>query len=248
MSRTACSAPRVQWFRKNDWSLKTAWKEVVYAHLETAYQEIGGINLGSGFQDPEDMLRSIPVWRLVFENDRITSVMVFKEKRGCLKMVAYAAANASQEIKKNDLKCMLRYSYAEISGGLLVAVLKQFGSSVRRHILSANNVFKDRETFTLQEAGSEVLESAENAAILERLKKDFPEIIPHVYVRVIGGRMKVKLMVGRLYKGTVPFTATRVIAQGKAILKQMKREALAEFSGMRAGLIWAGGMVGKAGC
>jgi len=248
MSRTTCSAPIVQWFGNNDTSLKAAWKNVVYAHLETAYREIGGINLGSGFQDPEEMVRSIPVWRLVFENDRLTSVMVFKEKRRCLKMVAYAAGNASKCVKQNDLKCMVRYSYAEISGGLLVAVLKQFGPSVRRHILSADKIIEDREIFTLEEAGSEVLESAENAEILARLKRDFPEIVPHLYIRKIGGKAKVKLVVGRLYKGTVPFAATRVMAQGKAVLKRMKREALAELSGMRAGLSWAGRMVGKAGC
>lgn len=204
--------------------------------------------MGSGFQDSEEMVRSIPVWRLVFENDRLTSVMVFKEKRRCLKMVAYAAGNASKCVKQNDLKCMVRYSYAEISGGLLVAVLKQFGPSVRRHILSANKMIEDREIFTLEEVGSEVLESAENAEILARLRSGFPEIIPHLYIRKIGGKAKVKLVVGRLYKGTVPFAATRVMAQGKAVLKRMKREMLAELSGMRAGLIWAGGMVGKAGC
>ncbi len=247
MPRTTCSAPRVQWFGKNDTPLKAAWKEVVYAHLEAAYREIGGINLGSGFQDPEEMLNSIPVWRLVFEKDRLTSVMVFKQKRGCLKMVAYAAGNASQAVKQNDLKCMVRYSYAEISGGLLVAVLKQFGPSVRRHLLSANTIIEDREIFTLQEVGSEVLESAENVEILARLKRDFPEIVPYLYVRKIGGKAKVKLVVGRLYKGADPFIATRVMAQGKAVLKRIQRKALAELARMRAGVNWSSGLIPNVG-
>ena len=247
MSRTTCSAPRVQWFGKNDTAMKAAWKEAVYAHLEIAYREIGGIHLGSGFEDPEDMLRSIPVWRLVFEEGRVTSVMVFKEKRGCLKMVAYAAARASKGVKENDLKCMLRYSYAEISGGLLVAVLKQFGVSLKRHVLTAGKVLGEHETCPLEEAGAETLQSAENAGILARLRRDFPEVIPHLYVRTIGGRAKVKLLVGRLYKGSAPFAATHWMAQGKAVFKRMKRRALAELSRLQAGLSWSGHLVRSAG-
>jgi hypothetical protein len=204
MSYPVCCPARIQWFGKSDRFLKAAWKDAVYAQLEKAYRDIGGITLGSGFQDSGDMLRSVPVWRLVFEKERLVSVMVFKEKKGCLKMVAYAATDASDAVKEKDVRCMVRRSYAELSGALLITVLRQLRSSAGRHLLAPGRVFGERKMPPLQEAGAGVLEIPENARLLAKLRAEFPEVLPFVYARNIGGRLKLKVLVGSLshWRGT----------------------------------------------
>lgn len=201
MSSRLRSATRVQWFGKNDRSSKAVWREAVYAHLERAYSSIGGIRLGSGFKDAWDMQRSIPVWRLVFEEERLVSVMVFKQKKEGLKMVAYAAGEASEEVREKDIGCMVRHSYAELSGALLIAVLRQLGPSVGRHLLAPDRVLGGREILPLEESGAGVLQSSENGRLLAKLRVEFPEVVPYLYVRKIGGRLKLKLLVGSLSQG-----------------------------------------------
>ncbi len=63
----------------------------VCSELEDAHKETGGINTGSGFKDPPDMPRSIPLWRSAFEKGRLVSAMISKLKGERFKMVAYAA-------------------------------------------------------------------------------------------------------------------------------------------------------------
>jgi len=237
MHQPAPPAPCVQWFGKGDLPLKDVLLNQVYAHLERAYRHIGGITLGSGFADPGEMLRQIPVWRLVFETGRLVSVMVFKETKGRLKMVAYAAGDASEAVKQNDLRCMVRLSHAELSGALLIAVLKQFGPSIQRHLLHADKVLEGRETFTLGES-ADALRCPENSRTLARLTAEFPGVLPFLYVRRIGGRLKLKLLVGTFRRVDALLAAGRVLAQTRDFLKQFKPEAPAGLAQLWAGCGW----------
>jgi hypothetical protein len=238
MPRSTEAAPKIRWFGKHDIQLKTVLLGRVYTHLEGAYRDIGGINLGSGFHDPAEMLRSIPVWRLVFEGAQLVSVMVFKEKAGRLKMVAYAAESASETVRKNDLRCMVRLSHAELSGALLIAVLKQFGPAIRPHLLNPDKVLPERETFSLAESG-EALHRPENSRILARLKAEFPDVLPFLYVRNIGGRLKLKLLVGSFRRVQGLLALGRLLSQAEAFLTEFKTKALQERTSLDAGSVLA---------
>jgi len=195
--RVENSAGSVQWFAKNDSTLKRLWAGKVYSELESAYKDIGGINLGSGFKDPADMLRSIPVWRLAFEKGCLVSVMMFKIKGARLKMVAYAAsAGASPGVKKRDIDCMVRVSHAELSGALLTAVLRQLGSAAGKYLLVPEKVMGGREIVPLKEFGPAALTEPGSVRTLEKLQHEFPGVLPYLYVRKIGGLTKLKLLVG----------------------------------------------------
>jgi hypothetical protein len=189
----------VQWLGKNDLPFKSRWAERVYAKLENAYEDIGGINLGSGFKDPADMLRSIAVWRLVFEKGHLVSVMMFKSKGARLKMVAYTAdSGASNRLKKSDFECMVRVSHAELSGALLIAVLRQLGSAAGKYLLAPEKVMLDREIVLFNKFEPASLTEPGSVRTLEKLKHEFPGVLPYLYVRKIGGVTKLKLLIGTL--------------------------------------------------
>ena len=188
----------LQWFSKKERVAKAFWVQRVFALLEEAYQNIGGIRLGSGFESAGDMLRSIPVWRLGFERGQLVSVMVFKKRGEYLKMVAYAAPRASASVREGDLRCMLACSHAEVSGPLLINLLKRCGGNIRSHLLQAEEVLPEKEILTLESVGGAVGLPCESRRLLERLEADFPEVLPFVYVRNIGGCVKLKLLVGSM--------------------------------------------------
>jgi hypothetical protein len=180
------------------------------------------------------MLRSIPVWRLVFEGDQLVSVMVFKEKAGRLKMVAYAAGCAPAAVKKNDLRCMVLLSHAELSGALLIAVLKQFGPGIRRHLLHPEKVLSGRETFSLGES-EEALNSPENSGILARLRAEFPAVLPNLYVRNIGGRLKLKLLVGTARRVDGLLALGRLLSKAGTAIRGFRAKAMQEGPCLPAG-------------
>jgi hypothetical protein len=71
----------------NDTDLKQRYKDDVYALLQDAYASIGGVK-GSGFSSPEDMVRSIPFWKLGFVDGRLVAVVMYKFVDGERKLVA----------------------------------------------------------------------------------------------------------------------------------------------------------------
>lgn len=190
------STTETTWLGLASCDRKAAVAEQVYEILEHAYRGLGGINKGSGFKNPTDMLESIPVWRIVFSERKIVSVTMFKENAGYLKMVAYAATrDASEDIKQTDITDFLRASHAELSGPILTKVLRLIKSQ-KDYLLDRTKVMPERRTLTVDEYGAEKLLDGENEVTFHKLQSEFPALLKHAYIREIGSTFKLKLLLG----------------------------------------------------
>lgn len=189
----------VLFLRTEDLQCKLTYSKEVYQLLEDAYGDCGGINKGSGFKNAEEMVEKITSWRLTFKNGKLITVMMFKEKGKGLKMVAYAPLKGiDPEIRESDLHFMLNNSYAELSGALLVIVLKFLGSKWKKYLLNANKIFKADEIIKLRKYCKLNPIPKNSEEIYARINKDWTELLNKCYLRNIGNEFKMKVLMGKL--------------------------------------------------
>lgn len=175
---------------------KAQYANAVYTYLEKAYSDCGGINLANGFADAEDMVKSIPVWRLTFQNNKLISVMLFKVKSNKFKMVAYAPfIQIDLAIRKSDLQFMLNNSYVELSGKLLSITLKEIKSTWRNFVSKFPKETLKKELISLCEYLETEILPSNSEVMYKKLKNEYPELLEYCYLRKIGNEFKLKLLV-----------------------------------------------------
>jgi hypothetical protein len=168
----------------------------VYNLLETAYKDCGGINLASGFKNIEDMINSIPVWRLSFVNNELISVMLFKVKSNKLKMVAYAPLlEIDPALRKSDLEFMLNNSYAELSGKLLSITLKEINNNWQNFVSKNPENIINRKLIPLNVYLENGMLPSNSEGMYWKLKNDYPQILEYCYLRKIGNEFKLKVLI-----------------------------------------------------
>ena len=189
---------QVRVYEPYDFTSRMADAESVYSVLEKSYRALGGIRKGSGFEDPQDMVYSIPVWRVVSGGGCIASVSMFKRNGPLLKMVAYGTTElATEDIKRDDVACFLNFAHAELSGPVLFKALRQLGERRLGFVLDPKRVMPDRWIMPVDEFGRERLRDEENGNTLLKLERDYPGILPYAYVRQLGGAYKLKVLLGK---------------------------------------------------
>lgn len=107
-------------------SEKERWAEQVWDVLEKSYKPIGGIK-GDGFNSPQDMVNSIPMWKLNTQNGQVKTVLMYKDKMG--RKLTAVGTDGSEEGKKrlkDALKDEFGRAYTEVSGPLLSFIKKNF--------------------------------------------------------------------------------------------------------------------------
>ena len=82
---------------------KLKYVDSVWSIIQGTYARLGGIK-GSGFSSKEDMIASLPMWKLVKRDGVIVAVQLYKDKNG-RKFVAAGTNNTPEG--KEDLKKML---------------------------------------------------------------------------------------------------------------------------------------------
>lgn len=166
-------------------------KHEIFNMLQSAYKDQGGIH-GTGFKDPDDMVKNIPFWKIHKKEGKITSVSMYKDSQG-RKRVA-VASNGSEEGKKS-LSTMMTddlnrgRSHGEVSGKSL--------SFMKKHI----NVLDHARTFEQAKKyhaakGDEVRKPLEDDAEVKR----HPELKDHFYQRKIGNEWHTKVLLGHADK------------------------------------------------
>lgn len=160
----------------NDHDRRQKYATDVWEILQQSYKEIGGIK-GNGFNNIEDMIKNIPLWKICVRDGEVTAVMMYKDNRG-RKRVAMGVDGSA--MGKKDLSNMLKdeyktkRSYAEISGG-----------SLRFHQKILGDEFKS------------IRLPSEKA--LEIFGTDEIQLVDEYnYKRLIGGKWLDKVMVGTL--------------------------------------------------
>ncbi|UBZ07265.1 hypothetical protein LDL76_00800 [Salegentibacter mishustinae] len=185
----------VKIFKAENLSEKRQYANQVYKLLEVAYTDCEGIRLANGFNSPDDMINTIPVWRLTFKNSELISAMVFKEKTGSSKMVAYAPLSAiDPNIRKSDLLFMLNNSYAELSGKLLSITLKEIPSEWQNYVSDRPEVFLQKNLITLSDYLKTEILPSNSEGMYRKLEMDYPELIKYCYLRKIGDEFKMKIL------------------------------------------------------
>ena len=175
---------------------KEQYASIVYKLLENNYKSIGGINIGSGFTDLEDMKKNIPVWRLTFKNRKLISVMLFKVKQDKLKMVAYGPFEGiSPEVKRSDLQFMLKNSFAELSGKLLTITLKEIGADLMEFVSKYPKQLLKKKIIPLSEYLEKKILPANSEGMFRKLQDKYPELLKYCYLRKIGNEFKLKLLI-----------------------------------------------------
>lgn len=73
---------------------KEIYKDEVFKILTDSYASIGGLK-GNGFQSPDDMVKKIPMWKMVKRDGRVVAVALYKDKNG-RKRVAVGSDGSQQ--------------------------------------------------------------------------------------------------------------------------------------------------------
>lgn len=165
---------------------KHQYKDEVHSLLTKAYEKIGGIH-GSGFKDPDDMVKNIHMWKLAKKDGKVVAAALYKDKDG-RKSVA-VATNGTEEgkkhlahIAKHDL--INNRSYSEKSGPSLSFTKKSLGSDIVKHAIHPDyvkNIVSD-----------EIRKPPENDPEIVK----HPELKDHFYQRKIGDEWHTKVMLG----------------------------------------------------
>lgn len=167
-------------------SEKEKYKDVVYDLLQASYASMGGLK-GAGFGSADEMVRKIPMWKLVRKNGAIVACAMYKDKNG-RKRVAVGSDGTQQgkEAVASIFKEDFSRAYFEISERSLAFHVKVLG-------------YEFLETFAV---APRAVEKITGDRVRFPVKDDNPEAVRHpklkklFYTRMIGGHVHTKIMLG----------------------------------------------------
>jgi len=147
----------------------------VFLLLQKAYSQVRG---GLHFASADELLAKTSTWKVIYCNDSMVGVVIYKAKRG-LKMVALAIATELSKPLQKHTKTMLAYifkitfnnTWMEVSEGAERFIVKSGG---KKYFLS--------NTFASELIGKEIVEMCDDG---------------YHYKRVINGVLKTKVMLGK---------------------------------------------------
>lgn len=171
----------------NDVDKKKEYAPRVWALLNAAYAEIGGIK-GSGFASQDDMIKNIPFWKLVLKNGAVVGVIMYKDNNG-RKSVAIGcdgsaeARSALAAVAKMDVTS--GRAWKEVSGKSLGMLRKLMGGeTLVQYAIPVEQVKKILKD-----------ELRPPPADDEHIKR-IPELKNFYYQRQIGGHWHTKVALG----------------------------------------------------
>lgn len=164
---------------------KEKYKDKVFSLLQSSYAAIGGLK-GSGFRNADDMVKNIPMWKMVRRNGEIVAVAMYKDKNG-RKRVA-VGSNGTQEGKDgvaSIFKEDFSRAYFEISEKSLAFHVKILGYDFLKKYATPVSMVKGitgDETYPIEADDKEAAKH--------------PQLKQYFYRREIGGHLHTKLLVG----------------------------------------------------
>lgn len=176
---------------KGDQDDRAAVVDEVWQILQDSYKKIGGIK-GKGFSSKEDMMETIEMWKLKRSNNKIVTVVMYRDKAG--RKISAAGTDGSDEGKSglaeilvNDLK--RQRAYFELSDPLLGFLNKQMGEKeIVNHLLKP----------------SDIKGAVGGIDPDHKYMGKYPHLADYFYTREIGGEEHIKIAFG--YKGNTIVT------------------------------------------
>ena len=123
---------------------KERYVDEVWDVLQRSYADIGGLK-GKGFETKEDMIVSIPFWKISLRDDEVVACLLYKNKGG-RKTVAIGTNGTRQGV--GDLAKMLKEefsqqrSYTELSGPALKFTRKILGDEFHQYVIPPEEAMK----------------------------------------------------------------------------------------------------------
>lgn len=184
-------------FLPSDTQKKTTHSQEIFDMLQKSYSGQGGLK-GSGFSSPEDMVKSIPMWKVAKHDGKVVAAALYKDAGG-RKRVAMGSDGSDEgkthaaNMMGTDLK--QNRAHMEVSGKSLSFLKKN--ADIKPHLHS----FDSAEKF---HAGRG--ETVGRPTDDDNEVKRHPEFKDHFYTRMLGGQSHTKLMLGTQGKSIVEST------------------------------------------
>ena len=169
-----------------DIELRKKYGQEVFDILQFSYKNIGGIH-GSGFASVDDMIKNIALWKIMKRGDKITAVVMYKDKQG-RKRVA-AGMNGEDESRKdwrNMAKNEKDRSYSEISQAPL-AILYRQNTDLEKYAMPYDEVVALNKPGTVKRAPDNDDEVVK-----------YPKLKDFFYQRDIEGHWHTKITIGKI--------------------------------------------------
>jgi len=177
-----------------DEDAKRKYADDVWDILQHSYEKIGGIR-GTGFGSKEEMIKTIPFWKLAVKSGQVKAVAMYKDKSG-RKSVAIGTDGSDwgkqklAAIFKDDIK----RAYSEKSKNALGFLLKQYPKEVLTQFLhTPSQVAKISKKEIIPVTDVPNADLPEDA--VKTLKK-YPWIKDYGYFRKLNDTLVFKVMVG----------------------------------------------------
>lgn len=122
---------------KDDEATRREWVDQAWDMMQVSYAPVGGCQ-GSGFSSKEDMIKNIPMWKLIVRNGKLVAAAFYKDKSG-RKRVALCAERSQEG--KDAIKDLLFGSikkpreWGEVSGPSWGFILKTVPPQVLQSIV-----------------------------------------------------------------------------------------------------------------
>ena len=119
---------------------KEKYVDDIWKLLQDSYKSIGGLK-GSGFNNKEEMIHKIKMWKIVRKDFKVVAGLLYKDK-GMRKTVAIFT-DGSKEAKRaitNILKDDFERSYIEVSHSLLKFLEKKMPIVVKKYVVDTSTV------------------------------------------------------------------------------------------------------------
>lgn len=177
----------------DDIEIKNKWADQVWTMLQRCYKDIGGIK-GNGFSSKEDMIKSIPMWKLALTKGELKAVLLYKDKGG-RKTVAGGTDGTISGKKKylGMIPAELKRSFGEKSKAALAMNVKSVPWDMLQNFIlppeEVSNII-GKKVIPIKGYKGELPEDA-NVSL-----KKFPKLIDYGYLRDIQGVLTFKVAFG----------------------------------------------------
>jgi len=162
---------------------KEQYKQEVYDLLQNSYKKVEGGLAGSGFENPDEMIKKIKMWKLVFKKGKLVTAAMYKDKFG-RKLVAFGTSGKDGlkplgEIIEEDFK----RSYVELSGPALNWIENWYKPLLKKYQVSSKRAVE----------------------VLNLMPSEYRIYNEDKYEREIGGKWHIKTMAGTPGKDIITY-------------------------------------------
>jgi len=173
---------------------KDKYKQQVWDVLQKSYARIGGLK-GSGFGSVDDMVASIPFWKIAIRDGAVRAVVMYKDKNG-RKAVAAGTDGSADGISlyKEMSKADIDRAYGEKSKAALGMLMNTIPWEVLQSYTLTPSQAQKNTRFDI----APIVDVPENEWPMDAATTlaKFPQLIDYGYITTIGGNPVFKVMFG----------------------------------------------------